>query len=387
MISIENALQLILNQTVPPKTKQVPLGESLGYALAASIVAPFDLPAFDNSAMDGYALCGLQESYTMVDEVAAGDTSHKSLKTGEAMRIFTGGKVPSNTTAVVMQEQTEASNSKVQVLAEIKANQNIRKQGSELGKGQQVFEPGHYITPATVGLIGSLGYSIVSVFDKPEIRLISTGNELIPPGQSLQPGQIYESNSFAIASALAKYGFECTEKQQVEDDYQKTKDAIAGYLDKSDVLLLSGGISVGNYDYVKKALEENGVQEVFYKVAQKPGKPLYFGRKEDKFVFALPGNPASSLTCFYIYVLPLLNLLNGAEHRQLPRLDAPLDNSFELKGTRPAFLKARLTKNEVTILDGQSSSMIHSMALANALVYLKEPGTYAPGQLVECVIL
>ena len=387
MISIENALQLILNQTVPSKTKQVPLGESLGYALAASIVAPFDLPAFDNSAMDGYALCGLQESYTIVDEVAAGDVSHKSLQPGEAMRIFTGGKVPSNTTAVVMQEQTEASDSTVQVLAEIKANQNIRKQGSELGKGQQVFESGHCITPATVGLIGSLGYSTVSVFEKPEIRLISTGNELIPPGQSLQPGQIYESNSFAIASALAKYGFECTEKQQVEDDYQKTKDAIAGYLAKSDVLLLSGGISVGDYDYVKKALEENGVQEVFYKVAQKPGKPLYFGRKEDKFVFALPGNPASSLTCFYIYVLPLLKLLAGAEHRQLPRLDAPLDNSFELKGTRPAFLKARLTKNEVTILDGQSSSMIHSMALANALVYLKEPGTYAPGQLVECVIL
>ena len=365
---------------------EVSLENSISSWLADTIRAPFDLPAFDNSAMDGYAVCGLQETYEIVGEVAAGDTSDRSLTEGQAMRIFTGGKVPKNTTAVVMQEKTEVNDHILKVLMELKDHQNVRSKGGELSKGQAVFDEGQYITAATVGLIGSLGFDTVNVFQKPSIRLISTGNELVPPGQSLKEGQIYESNSFAIVSALKQYDFECAEKQQIVDDYDQIKEGISNYLAKSDVLLLSGGISVGDYDYVKAALEENGVEEVLYKVAQKPGKPLYFGRKANKFVFALPGNPASSLTCFYIYVLPMLQQMSGAKSTGLPRFDVPLSDSFELKGDRPAFMKARIRDGSVSILNGQSSSMIHSMALANALVYL-ESGIHHKSERVTCIIL
>ena len=386
MISIENALQKITQQQVKLRKKEVSLENSIGYWLADIIRAPFDLPAFDNSAMDGYAVSGLQGTYEIIGEVAAGDTGNKTLVEGKAMRIFTGGKVPENTSAVVMQEKTEVDGNTLKVLMELKANQNVRPKGGELSNGQEVFQKGQYITAATVGLIGSLGFDQVSVFKKPSIRLISTGNELVAPGKPLSSGQIYESNSYAIVSALKKHDFECAEKQQIKDDYNQIKEGIADYLAKSDVLLLSGGISVGDYDYVKEALEENGVEEVFYKIAQKPGKPLYFGRKGHKFVFALPGNPASSLTCFYTYVLPLLQQMSGANSAGLLRIKAPLTHSFELKGDRPAFLKARLEASEVSILDGQSSSMIHSMALANALVLL-EPGIYNESDNVTCIIL
>ena len=386
MITIDEALKLIQTQPVSVSKTTVPVDQSVGYWLAEDIVSPLELPPFDNSAMDGYALCRLHSEYQIIGEVAAGDTSSKQLTDGKAMRIFTGGKVPENTTAVVMQEKTEVNGDSLKIVGELKENQNIRRKGGELSLNQDVFSTGKYINPATAGLIGSLGKDTVSVGLKPTISLISTGNELVTPGTTLQEGQIYESNSIAIDSALQRYGFACTEKEHVLDDYESTKQAISKHLESVDVLLLSGGISVGDYDFVKKALEENGVEQVFYKVAQKPGKPLYFGKKGHQYVFALPGNPASSLTCFHIYVLPLLQRMSGANETGLQRVASKLAQGFELKGDRPAFLKAKLDYSEVTILDGQGSSMIHSLANANALAFL-ESGAYKKGDVIKCIVL
>ena len=387
MISTQEALDRIHQQQVKTKITKQPLSQSLGFCLAQAIHAPFDLPDFDNSAMDGYAVSGIRDDYKIVGEVAAGDTSAHRLNPGEAMRIFTGGKVPENTTAVVMQEKTEVDHSTLSVAAQIKDGQHIRPKGGELAKGQLVFDKGHLISPASVGLIGSLGIESVNVYQKPDIRLIITGNELIAPGQKREPGQIFESNSLSIAAALQKFGFGCAEKQQVADDYRATVAAIGRLLEKADVLLLSGGISVGDYDYVKEALEENGVAEIFYKVFQKPGKPLYFGRRDKKFVFALPGNPASSLTCFYIYVLPLLQKMSGAAEWSLPSFEVPLAHDYQLKGDRPSFLKAKVAGQKVSILDGQGSSMIHSLAMGNALVYLEPGPGLKAGVLVKCIII
>jgi molybdopterin molybdotransferase len=225
------------------------------------------------------------------------------------------------------------------------------------------------------------------VFKKPDVRIISTGNELIPPGEPKSEGQIYESNSFALQSALNRYGFKCREKTHIEDDFAAIKSGIADYLERSDVLLLSGGISVGDYDFVKQALEENGVTELFYKVFQKPGKPLYFGRKQNKFVFALPGNPASSLTCFYIHVLPLLQRFSGAKETGLKRLQIPINHEFEYRSDRPIFLKASVEDQTVSILNRQSSSMIHSMAMGNALVFLDGPKSVEKGERVESILI
>jgi len=387
MISIDQALDIIHEQEVELSVKEVALEESRGFYLADEINSPFDLPSFDNSAMDGYAVSGTSDSYKITGEIPAGNSAAHTLQPGEAVRIFTGAKVPGNTTAVVMQEKTSVEGSILQVEEAVEEGQHIRRRGNELGEGQTVFSPGHFISPATVGLIGSLGMNRVKVFRKPEVRIISTGDELVPPGSSKSEGQIFESNSYALKAVLENFGYKCREKAHIKDEFSAIKAGIADFLDSSDLLLMSGGISVGDYDYVKRALEENGVTELFYKVLQKPGKPLYFGRKGNTFVFALPGNPASSLTCYYIHVLPLLQKLSGAQKVGLQRVKIPLDHDYEYRSDRPVFLKANIENERVSILNRQSSSMIHSMAMGNALVFLDGPQTVQKGEMVESILI
>jgi len=387
MISIEQASGIIQSQNVKRSITECLIEESLGCWLAKEIISPFDLPSFDNSAMDGYAVSGDSKSYRIVGEIQAGDTSVKKLLDGEAMRIFTGAKIPDNATAVVMQEKTRVEDGRMFVDGKVSEGQHIRRRGNELSSGQSVFESGHLISPASIGMIGSLGYNTVEIFQKPSVRIISTGNELVPPGDTKELGQIYESNSYALQSALESYGFNCEGKNHIKDDFSAIKQGVAAFLESSDVLLISGGISVGDYDFVKQALEENGVQELFYKVFQKPGKPLYFGRRDNTFVFALPGNPASSLTCFYIHVLPLLQRISGAENTGLKRLKVPIDHEYDNRSDRPVFLKALIQNGYVSILNHQSSSMIHSMAMGNALVFLNEPGSISKGKHVQTILI
>ena len=387
MVTIEEAHKIIKDQEVKLNTETRKFSECLGFSIAEDIQAPFDMPSFDNSAMDGYALCGISQEYTILGEVAAGDKKDFKLKAGEAVRIFTGAKVPENTSAVMMQEKTSVAGNKLTLQQMPKEGQSIRRKGEELTQGQVVFEKGTTITPAGIGLIGSLGIIKVEIFKKPIINLITTGNELIEPGKPKAEGQIYESNSYALASACEQFGFKCDNKKQIQDDFEAIKSGIKKSLETTDVLILSGGISVGDYDYVKQALEENGVKEQFYKVFQKPGKPLYFGRKEDKFVFALPGNPASSLSCFYVYVLPFLYQLSGSAKNGLQRCNIPISHDFENKGDRPSFLKAKIRNNEVEVLDGQGSSMILSMAQGNALAFIEAETSYKMGEKVECLLI
>lgn len=387
MVTIEEAHKIIKDQKVKLKTETRKLENCLDFSISEDITAPFDMPSFDNSAMDGYALCGISQEYIIIGEVAAGDKKDFQLKLGEAVRIFTGAKVPKNTTAVMMQEKTSVVWKKLTLQQMPKEGQSIRRKGEELRKGQLVFEKGTTITPAGIGLIGSLGIQNVEVYKKPLINLITTGNELIEPGKPKAEGQIYESNSYALASVCEQFGFKCGYKKQIQDDFEAIKSGIKKSLETTDVLILSGGISVGDYDYVKQALEENGVKEQFYKVFQKPGKPLYFGRKEDKFVFALPGNPASSLTCFYVYVLPFLYRLSGSAKNGLQRFSFPISHDFDNNADRPSFLKAKISNNEVEILDGQGSSMILSMAHGNALAFIKAETSYNKGEKLECLLI
>jgi len=387
MISIDQALEIINKQEIETTTKQVPLEESRGFCLAEDINSPFDLPSFNNSAMDGYAVSGISDSYQIIGEIPAGNPDDYALQAGEAMRIFTGARVPKNTTAVVMQEKTSVDGSTLYLDDKVSEGQHIRQRGNELALGQKVFSSGHFISPAAVGLIGSLGRDRLKVFQKPEVRIISTGDELIPPGSPKSEGQIYESNSYALSAALHHFGFRCQERIHIKDDFSAIKTGIADFLNRSDVLLLSGGISVGDYDFVKQALAENRVSELFYRVFQKPGKPLYFGRKKNTFVFALPGNPASSLTCFYIHVLPLLQKLSGATKTGLQRTLIPIGHDYENSFDRPVFLKANVEDQKVSILNRQSSSMIHSMAMGNALVFLDGPQAIQKGEMVECILI
>jgi molybdopterin molybdotransferase len=233
-----------------------------------------------------------------------------------------------------------------------------------------------------------LGIEKIEVYKKPSIAILVTGNELISAGTPLKYGQIYESNAAMLKSALITLGFQQIKNYKVSDNYQDTLKVLENIISKHDVILVSGGISVGDYDFVGKALKELEVKELFYKVKQKPGKPLFFGKKNDKVIFALPGNPGAALTCFYIYVQLALQKLSGNQSYEATRLKAKSKSEFIKKGDRAQFLKAIYKMPTVEILEGQNSSMLHTFASGNALVYLsEEKGSININDEVEVILL
>ncbi|WP_062061340.1 gephyrin-like molybdotransferase Glp [Aquimarina longa] len=374
MVTVEKALQLTNNHIKKTNTViTVLISEALGYVLAKDIQSTIHMPPFRQSAMDGYAFGSIEENvFTLIGEVKAGDDADPELKKGEAIRIFTGAPVPSGAKSVVMQEKVKVQNNQVIIEESIILNSNIRPIGEQIKKGAIALVEGTLITAAGIGYLASLGITHVDVYKKPSVAIITTGNELISPGQMLKHGQIYESNSIMLSAALTKIGIEDISYFKVEDEYDITVSLIKNSIDHYDVVLISGGISVGDYDFVGKALRALNVEEIFYKVKQKPGKPLYFAKKIGTTIFALPGNPASALSCFYIYVLPALLKISGYQNYNLKWSTAITTVNHIKKGQRAEFLKAHVKNNEVTILDGQASSMLNSFTLANALVYLPE---------------
>jgi molybdopterin molybdotransferase len=374
MISVEQALEIVHNSVVTTSaTETISVVNALGCTLSEAVVSPISMPPFRQSAMDGYAL-NLTEGvqYTLIGEIKAGDPFHPILKKGDAVRIFTGAPVPDTANAIAVQEKASVTGDGLQLHYEVAPGSNIRDKGEQVTTGQIALQKGALLTPAAIGFITTLGVTELCVFRKPSIAIVSTGNELVAPGSELKYGQIYESNTSMLASALHGLGYLNLNCEQVNDHYGETLTVLRKMIDLHDLVLISGGISVGEYDFVGKALNELGVEELFYKVRQKPGKPLYFGRKDQKLVFALPGNPAASLSCFYVYALPALRRLSGNRDCGLPRTTVRSVTAFQNNADRAQFLKAYYKDGTVTILDGQSSSTLHTFALANALVYLPE---------------
>ncbi len=390
MIPVEKAIQRIDIHIEPTKEIEIlPVEDTLGFVLAKDVTSPIAMPPFRQSAMDGYALGSIEEkSYTLVGEVQAGDHKDPTLQQGEAVRIFTGAPVPSSAKAVMMQEKVTLVGNTVHLKTMAKANENIRPQGEQIQQGAIALTKETKITAAGIGYLTTLGITHIEVYKKPTIAIIATGNELVPPGQDLKYGQIYESNSTMLSAALKTNGFDAISFYKVADEYETTKSVIDKAIQQHDVVLISGGISVGDYDFVGKALHALHVEEIFYKVRQKPGKPLYFSKKEGTAIFALPGNPASSLSCFYVYVLPALQKITGLAEYHLKRSTAISNSEYSKKGERAEFLKAILKDNKATILDGQASSMLRSFALANALVYLPEGVSEVhPGDTLQVINL
>ncbi len=374
MISVEEAISLIEKNVAPLTSISQELEKSLGYVLAEDIKAPIDLPPFNQSAMDGYAIAHLKTTKTnrfkIIGEVQAGDTSTIELEEGEAVRIFTGAMIPKGVSAVVMQEMTEVEEAEVVIQQDIAMGSNIRLIGEQVSKNQLALAKGTVLNPAGIGYLSSLGIDKVRVFSKPKVGLIVTGNELVKAGNALKPGQIFESNSSMLVAAFRQFRVELLDVEYVEDDLNSTIECIKGLLNSVDVLVLSGGISVGDYDFIGQALGELGVEQIFYKVKQKPGKPLFFGKKENCRVFALPGNPSASLSCFYHYVLPYIQLKHGKSPHTLEKIELVLNNDYSKKGDHALFLKAMAVGEKVEVLEGQSSAMLHTFAVANALIYL-----------------
>ena len=374
MISVSEALHIVKEHSLTTKQTEVkPLLSCLNQVLSEDINSAIHMPPFRQSAMDGYAL-HLHDThqYNVIDEIQAGDHHQPQLKAGEAVRIFTGAPVPDTANAVIMQEKTTISDTTLVVTDNPTIEQNIRPKGEQVAQGEIALNKGTLITPATIGFLASLGFTQARVYKKAKVAVIATGNELIAPGNPLTYGKIYESNTTMLVAALNNLGYHDTTIHTIADNYDATLQLIKQAMATYDTVILSGGISVGDYDFVGKALNELQVEQLFYKVKQKPGKPLYFGKHHDTLIFALPGNPAAALTCFYHYVYPSLQWCSGVVDYQHKSIQAKATNSFIKKGDRAQFLKAFTTEGKVTLLEGQSSAMLQTFAVANALVFLQE---------------
>lgn len=372
MISVEEAKNLVLCNVDKQKKILLDIHVALNYFLADDIIAGFSIPLFNQSAMDGYAFKFKDANQTLkvVDTIPAGDVRKIDIKDGEAVRIFTGSKVPDSCDTVVMQELTDVFDSQLKVKdIGLKLGGNVRKKGNQIKVGDVALKKGTLITPAAIGFLATLGITQVMVYSLPKVCVIATGSELVKLGQPLKEGQIYESNTHMLNAAIQQLGISPI-IYVVKDDVIETECLIKEALEGNDFLILSGGISVGDYDFVKESLLKNQVKEVFYKIKQKPGKPLFYGQKGEKNIFALPGNPAAALNCFYMYVYPAIQLMIGANEPFLPMIKLPLENKYVKKEGRAHFLKAKLSGNTVKLLEGQDSDALQSFALANVLVYI-----------------
>lgn len=369
MIQVDQALSIIAQNSCKMAIRKIKVAKSLGFILAEAIYSPMDMPPFRQSAMDGYAFAYSElQHFNVVNTSQAGDFSNKKIKKEDAIRIFTGAYVPDNLDTVVMQEHTAVANQTVEITKMPQQFANVRNKGEQIKENELVLENNTVITPAAIGFLACLGITEITVYAKPKVAIVVTGNELVKVGKKLVDGKIYESNSIMLQAALQGIGIKKIETFRVKDNLKATKKLLKYCLSAFDVVLVSGGISVGDYDFVKEALLSNGVEELFYKINQKPGKPLFFGKKDKTIVFALPGNPASTLTSFYIYVHPALKINMGFEAIHLPKIKRKIAAQFENTSGKTLFLKGLFDDEKVTVLESQSSAMLNTFAAANALI-------------------
>lgn len=379
MISAHEAQQSILQYAQPLGVEEVSLGKALHRYLASRIIAPIDLPPFDNAAMDGFAIrCGDTQSASetspvslkVIGTIAAGDLPQE-IQSGETIRIMTGAPIPTGADAVVPFEKTSFNETACFITEPMPPEANVRRVGEDSGKGDQVLETGARVSPRTIALLAALGIASIPVFKKPSVRILSTGNELIELGQSLAPGKIYNSNAQALSAAFREIGIEPVALSKTADSEETLRDILPRSLD-ADVLLTIGGVSAGDFDLVPKVLEALGARILFHKVAVKPGKPFLFAVWEGRLIFGLPGNPVSSLMVFDRFVRPaLLKMMGALEYFRTSRQAVAVQ---PLKGTEG---KEDYLQGVVTYEGGryvarsagpQGSAMLIPLARANAVL-------------------
>ena len=373
MITVSEALQHIETCCKPAKKTNKPIEKSMGLILAKDVSSPINMPPFKQSSMDGYALIHSEyESYKLIGEVQAGSSKNIALKPGEVVRIFTGARIPNDADTVVMQEHVVRNNNDIKIQKLPNKHSNVRPLGEQIKIGDIALKKGTLLDEVSIGFLVGLGVSEVSIYKTPKVSILITGNEFQHIGKKLKAGQIYDSNSITLKLALKRIGIKKISISRVEDDLKSTTKAIKKCIKKADIVLISGGISVGDYDFVKEGLFNNQAKEIFYKVNQKPGKPLWFGLKGRTSIFALPGNPASSLSCFYIYVLPLIKAQIGFQNYHLPKLKAIATADIKNTHDKTLFLKGNVSNGKASVLIGQASSMLKSFAVSNALLVIPE---------------
>jgi len=383
MISVNQAKNLLQSHIIRGKINELPLGETIGLFLGEDIHSPIDIPFFDNSAMDGYAISWKKNhafrKLRPETKIRAGEMDGLSIGENEAIRIFTGAPVPKGADTIIPQEWVKIEDDVLSFeIEKFEKGANLRQRGAQNKAGELIASKGSEVTPGMIGLLSSVGLDKIPVFAPPSVGIILTGDELEELGNPLVFGKVYDSNGPVLKSYLDKLGIKIVELTKAVDDPTQLQNTIYSMIEKYDILIISGGISVGDYDYVKGSLENAGVNELFYKVKQKPGKPLFVGQRANQWIFALPGNPASTLTCFNQYVKPCLLNWMGKENPWEPLGYFPLQTEFRKKPGLTFFLKARLINGSVEILPGQESFNLISYGTANCIAEVKEIDEYLP---------
>lgn len=381
MITVEEAREIIEKNVGTLKPVASALQDAAGKILAGDIYAGIDIPPFPQSSMDGYAFLFSEwkrkQKLIVEGEIAAGSPEKVFLSPGKAVRIFTGAVVPPGADTVIIQEKAKIQNGELVIEDELLVQgANVRPQGSEMKAGQLALAKGSLLSPAAIGFLASIGLTEVRIIPNPAVCLIITGQELQKPGMPLAYGQVYESNSFTLTAALNQLDIQVFKTFRADDNLEIVSAMLEEALQLADIVLLTGGISAGDYDFVLSSTANCGVTPLFHKIKQRPGKPLYFGKRNNKLVFGLPGNPASVLTCFYEYVLKTVEILTKRKIG-LQKIQAPLSKPFRKSAFLTHFLKAFYNGTSVTVLDAQESYRLSSFARANCLVVIN-------GEVTEC---
>lgn len=393
LMPVAEALARILKNARPIAAENIPLGKSLGRVLAKAVSAKRDQPPFPASAMDGYAVRSVDGAtkLKLIGTSAAGHQFNGKLKTGHVVRIFTGAPVPKGSDAVVIQENTEAAGNTVTILQAVRAGQNIRGRGLDFKKGEMLLPAGIKINARDMGLAAAMNCDIISVRKKPGIAVIATGDELVLPGGFPRADQIISSNSNAIAAMAETFGADVINCGIVKDNLKATERAILKVSDV-DVIVTTGGASVGDHDFIQQALRNVGVKIDFWKIAMRPGKPFMYGLKARQHVMGLPGNPVSALVCARLFLKPLIDALLGlpaGDQSVLARLGAPMHSN----DSRQDYVRARLEiapdgARIATPFTVQDSSMQRTLRDAHCLI-IREPeaGEAHAGDLVSILKL
>lgn len=393
MISVEEAKKLILESTQRLPAILQPVSKCLNHVLAEDIVAPIHYPPFDQSAMDGFAFIHsdfiAKKIPEIIGEAPAGKPFKGNVNSGETVRIFTGAKIPQGSDTVVMQENVLIQEKTIKFQDKpLMHGDNIRRIGSLVNKGDVVLKAGILLNAGAIGFLSSLGITSVNVFPKPKVSIVVTGDELQKPGAELQDGQIYESNSTMLIAALESIHVTVQEEVCIGDDPEETLSTLQSVIKRSDLVLVSGGVSVGKYDFVASSLLESGVENIFYKIFQKPGKPLFLGKYKECLIFGLPGNPAAALSCFYEYVVMAIKIMQGFSDIFLKKVNLAISTDIKKKAGLALFLKGIIKDTKVEALQGQDSNNIGSFAYADCLIYLSvDKADIKSGELVEVHLL
>lgn len=393
MVSIEEAQRTILEHISPLEAEKVSLFHGLNRVTPEDHIAPWDIPAADNSAMDGYAFSHAAlrgESLRVVGFLPAGETRPVPLQPGEAIKIMTGALIPLGCDTVVPLEDVEENGEEIRFKAKIKAGANVRLKGEDIRNGDAVISAGALLRPQEIGMLSAMGTTSLAVYRRTRVAILATGDELLEPGSTPAPGKIINSNSYSLAAQVLEAGGDPVLLGIAPDDLDATCDKIRAGLN-ADFLVITGGVSVGDRDFVKMAIEKLGGTVTFWRVRVKPGKPLAFAMLQGKPVFALPGNPVAVMVSFELFVRP--SLLQSMGHRRIfrPIVKALLQEPAANQGERPHLVRGMVSVRgqgyRVSIAGDQSSGRLSSMIQGNGLIRMAPDTKYAKGDEVEVILL